>query len=352
MTDLPQLPEPIRRLQAVRWRVLLEKYGFDKDYLKWHESPYRRHQVARPNFSLAPPPPGGRQTFFDPQGKPISYDAWLQQQRETWLARESDPTVIDLIGTDLTLNLARERFSQNVEDYFLWWASNTDGDSNEFTEWLEAIRQSVVAEVSDLWRKTEWHSAWFDRACHKRLDQALRDAGTAECSRACNFENQHLKLRDLTSAPGVANTEGALSQAATGRQVEASSRAPGAGFSITQPVPAAVEDIGGKARQKEGTAPEPNNRGRKRGPKSDYENASRAAEIVGRLAPDGDWRPTLADIREALDNEMVPIPKTWRRKRQCQNWDDCVERAIIIKAIEYRLRIAKDRTKPSTETFS
>ena len=92
--------------------------------------------------------------------------------------------------------------------------------------------------------------------------------------------------------------------------------------------------------------------GRKRGPKPDYEGAARVAEIVARVAPGGEWRGNLDGVCEALDEAAIPFPAKWRRDRQCRCWADCLEKPIAIKAIEYRLEIAKQRKKTTPETFS
>jgi hypothetical protein len=97
---------------------------------------------------------------------------------------------------------------------------------------------------------------------------------------------------------------------------------------------------------------EPRREGLKRGPKPDYENAALVAEIVARVAPDGDWRSRRDDVCEALDEAKVPIPRTWRKGRKCKCWCDCVERDIVIKAIEYRLDIAREQKKATPATFS
>lgn len=92
---------------------------------------------------------------------------------------------------------------------------------------------------------------------------------------------------------------------------------------------------------------------RKRGPKPDYENAERVADTVARVAPDGDWRSKLDDVCEALHDEGIPFPKVWRSKdRNCRTWMDFPEREIAIKAIEYRLEVAKQRKKAPPETLS
>jgi hypothetical protein len=56
------------------------------------------------------------------------------------------------------------------------------------------------------------------------------------------------------------------------------------------------------------------NKGRKHGPRPDYKTASRVAEVVARVAPDGDWRSRLDDVCEALDKEKIPCPKEVARQ--------------------------------------
>jgi hypothetical protein len=92
--------------------------------------------------------------------------------------------------------------------------------------------------------------------------------------------------------------------------------------------------------------------GRKRRPKPDYETASRVAKIVERVAPDGEWRGKLDDVRDALDEEKIPVPPRWRKDRECRCWWDCLDRSITTKAIEYRLGKAKQRNQPTPETLS
>lgn len=114
----------------------------------------------------------------------------------------------------------------------------------------------------------------------------------------------------------------------------------------------AVETASARQAQQ---APIPNSKGqgRKRGPKPDYDTAARVAEVVTSVAPDGDWRSKLNDICDQLDEEKIPIPSTWRRNRDCRSWSGCIERPVVIKAIEYRLATANQRKRISIpETFS
>lgn len=108
--------------------------------------------------------------------------------------------------------------------------------------------------------------------------------------------------------------------------------------------------------ERDGSAAAPSkskDRGRKRGPKPDHAGAMRVAEIVARGAPDNDWRSKVDDICELLDDAQIPCPKTWRKKdRNCRRWADCLDRPLIIKAIEYRLEIAKQRGQLAPGTFS
>ncbi len=106
------------------------------------------------------------------------------------------------------------------------------------------------------------------------------------------------------------------------------------------------------------------NLSKKRGPKPDYESASRVAEIVDRMAPDGDWRSKLDVVGDALDHgvcnasdptvcaasdhEKIPLPRGWRQKKT--DWVNPPDRATMVKAIEYRLESA--RKKPIAETLS
>jgi hypothetical protein len=91
---------------------------------------------------------------------------------------------------------------------------------------------------------------------------------------------------------------------------------------------------------------------KKRGPKPDHDTAQRVFAIVARVEPDGDWRSNLDETCEALDEGHVPVPSTWRRNRDCRSWSVCLERDVVVKAIEYRLRLASQRKKRTPETLS
>jgi hypothetical protein len=92
--------------------------------------------------------------------------------------------------------------------------------------------------------------------------------------------------------------------------------------------------------------------GRRRGPKPDYANASRVAEIVARVAPDGDWRPKFDEICEALDQARIPCPSKWLSRYKAASWSEYPEKSIGVKAIVGRLELAKPKPKPVPETFS
>lgn len=83
----------------------------------------------------------------------------------------------------------------------------------------------------------------------------------------------------------------------------------------------------------------------KTGPKRDFESARRVAEIVAEMAPDGDWRSKYFDVLEALDEGGVPVPPRWRKRSQDRpawaSWADCDDRAVGMKAIQYRLDAAR-----------
>lgn len=80
----------------------------------------------------------------------------------------------------------------------------------------------------------------------------------------------------------------------------------------------------------------------KTGPKPDLENARRVAEIVGGIAPDGNWREKWSEVCEELQNAGVPPPTRWKtRSPKIVGWINCDEAPLAIKAIEYRLKTAK-----------
>jgi hypothetical protein len=56
------------------------------------------------------------------------------------------------------------------------------------------------------------------------------------------------------------------------------------------------------------------NRCRKPGPKQDFETAARIANVVARVGPNRDWRPSWPEIGEALDAEEIPAPKGWKKR--------------------------------------
>ena len=217
MIELPKLSESIVRLHALRWNELIKSHGFTGDHLKWHQLRDRRHEAARPACGLAPPPPtsvgSGRLrstvAYYGAQGEPISHAEWRQKQLAAWAARESDPDIIDSIGIVETVELAKARFEGIVGDYLTVWA-DTNGNSDEFTRWLEAIRHSVGCEVGDLWRQGEWHAAWFERACRRKVHDQLAASVDEWKSRASgleiqHLENPHLSLRSLRVAAGDLN---------------------------------------------------------------------------------------------------------------------------------------------------
>jgi hypothetical protein len=102
-----------------------------------------------------------------------------------------------------------------------------------------------------------------------------------------------------------------------------------------------AENGGSFGKAPEETAPTQKNAPRERrksGPKPDVKTATRVAEILARLAPEGDWRePTkLEAIRKALGDDEIPRPKKWGSL----SWQE-QEDHIVIKAIQRRLETAK-----------
>jgi hypothetical protein len=152
----------------------------------------------------------------------------------------------------------------------------------------------------------------------------------------------------------------ALTHAALKLRAEAWARAASRG--LQKPAATAVRDRDEPTRVEAAPAqkaesrdePKANGKGRKRGPKPMLEVALRVAEVVARVAPGGDLRSKLDEICEALDEAEVPSPATWRKneKRKYRSWSDCFEPEIAVKAIEYRLELARQQKKAASETLS
>ena len=83
---------------------------------------------------------------------------------------------------------------------------------------------------------------------------------------------------------------------------------------------------------------------RRRGRATKYEVYMRVAEVVQRIAPDGDWPDKLDEICKALDEGKVDSPK-WR-DTDCRRWSGCVEEELVVKAVDYRLKVAARHKKP------
>ena len=215
MAEAPELSAPMQRLHGLRFLDLIELHGFPGEHPKWHESPTRRRAAAKPTVSLLPPPLesvsiGNRRspvTYHGEHGQLISWSEWRDLQMAAWAARESNPEVIDTIGIPETIRLAEARFQGIVPDYILVWSAQTDGDSERFARWLERIQESVTSEVCDLWRSSEGHAAWFERACRKKIIDTLvghvkKWKSVARKFEIQHLENPHLSLESLLSANG------------------------------------------------------------------------------------------------------------------------------------------------------
>jgi hypothetical protein len=98
----------------------------------------------------------------------------------------------------------------------------------------------------------------------------------------------------------------------------------------------------------------PKSEGRKRGAKPvTADEAQHVADIVQRLAPDGNWRSKLEDVRYALshgicnasepedcdlsDHEKITLPRGWKKNKR--DWLTA-DKDILVKAIEERLKRA------------
>ena len=87
----------------------------------------------------------------------------------------------------------------------------------------------------------------------------------------------------------------------------------------------------------------------RRGPSRDYETAKKVAAMVAPFAPQWQSGVTLDNVLMALDDEEIPIPKTWRKKHDLHTWTDAGRdsktRHLARKAIQHHLALARDAGK-------
>ena len=82
----------------------------------------------------------------------------------------------------------------------------------------------------------------------------------------------------------------------------------------------------------------------KPGPRQNREVAQRVREIVTKIAGADPWKDKLEDICEALDEERIACPATWRKREPpVRDWLDAAvtARGMAKQAIDYRLKIAR-----------
>jgi hypothetical protein len=84
---------------------------------------------------------------------------------------------------------------------------------------------------------------------------------------------------------------------------------------------------------------------RKRGPKPDIENHLKVAALIRRYEDDWILDENLTEICEALDQQRVPIPKTWpsRTDGKSHTWSRALQNypTLVIKAIRDRCKAAE-----------
>jgi hypothetical protein len=176
MTESPDTAWSTHRKLYLKWCDLIETDGFTGAHLNWHQ--------AERNIRL-------------------------RQMKQSWddvSFSPSYPNAVDHIGIAQTVALAKKRFEQRRVEVLRAWAALPDPRSEQYHASLTELRESVNLEVAGLW-KGEWHADWFDRACRKKVDEALVELQRIEIHRLRqieikHMENPYLSLAELVAAGG------------------------------------------------------------------------------------------------------------------------------------------------------
>ena len=86
---------------------------------------------------------------------------------------------------------------------------------------------------------------------------------------------------------------------------------------------------------------------RRHGPKADMEFYRKAAEVISKFGPS--WKEETESVCELLDEAGVAVSNAWK-KQTWGSWVDAsneTSRENIVKAVEYRLRMASRQTSNS-----
>ncbi len=397
MADLPELSDSTKLKLALQWSTLLDTNHLTGEHFHWHER--ERDRLRRIAAQGPGPGPdwrneraadetGVRQTVTvaEERFKALSgeywrpwlnsgngyegFVEWLEELRrnvsaevasiwnggsntiENWYERACGPAVEKSLAALVKEGTHRARVAEMKR---LEGGAQPRGDSHKGTE---AVPSIIGQLPKDALLRMEAATAAFMADYLPKVEREGNKSGPVHDMRVSPWAQ--IPEAERASAWRVgAMTGEALSHLALKLRAEALKNAAEGGF----PKPDQAGAMQPGADKPNHTDAGPANHGtnpaasdgkrRKRGPKPDPDAASRVAEIVARVAPDGEWRPKLDDICEALDEAQIAFPPRWRKRcRSCDGWAAYDERANAVKAIEYRLEIAKQRKKVTPETLS
>jgi hypothetical protein len=147
MSDLPELPEPIKRKLALQWNTLLDKHGLAGEHLHWHAS--ERERLRRVAAQMGPAP------------------------SQRWRGIDLGEQAVDGVGIAASVKVAEERFGGLSAEYWRRWLSSSDG-YEVFAAWLDILRRQTSEEVASVWKGgSKAVDRWYKRACGPAVEDAL-----------------------------------------------------------------------------------------------------------------------------------------------------------------------------------
>jgi len=168
MTNPPDLTEATKRKLSIKWDDLLAEARLTGEHLEWH--------TKAPKFGHVKVMMDGVDTG----------------------QRLSIPVKTDHIGVDPSVSVAKGRFRDLAQEYWLIWQESGTGWEICKT-WLEDVKRQVLGELASLWKgRSDAIDRWYVRVCGPAIEDSLTKSVDERVKEARSVE-----LRRLERSPSI-----------------------------------------------------------------------------------------------------------------------------------------------------